>query len=543
MDSLFASLRRQAYSSDADNTLLARFTAGGDEGAFAELVRRHGPVVYAVARRRLPDTADAADVFQATFLLLVRKASRLADRPSVGPWLYRTAALTARNLRRRNARRPAHLGGEAMPLRDPDPAVRWDLDDALLALSERDRAAVVLCHLQGHTRREAADRLGLPEGTLSTVLHRALRRLRVRLGRDPLPLLAVSGITMPVGLAGVTTRAAVAVWAASPSAAGVALTVTASNGLWRAGLGKLAAMVTVTVGAGLGTGFALRLMDRGPDASHSAAMQVPMPELRASIRVTDHDGQIEWTGPSGRQTFNDPDELRPRLAHLRIDGQPWRVELAAAPTTPPDRLLAVVRACVAGGFPAVHYTGPAPGLTAAFGTETRDWGREPLATTPTLIHLPTAFELDSLERPAELLVGRLRGSVTRDHTRAGRPVIGVSLAGVPLTASAVETLVSLTDLTALTLRGTGLTDRGLSPLARLPALTRLDLSDNPEVSDAGLEPLMSMRHLVTLDLRNTQVTAAGMDRLQKALPGCRIQHGTTSAAADMDGFRNTTAGK
>src|SRR5947208_4577983 len=98
--------RRLAPPADprTDGDLLAAFLHDQDEPAFAELVRRHGPLVWGVCRRLLPDVADAEDAFQATFLVLVRRSGSLTHSPAVGPWLYRVAAWTARNLRRKNAR-------------------------------------------------------------------------------------------------------------------------------------------------------------------------------------------------------------------------------------------------------------------------------------------------------------------------------------------------------------------------------------------------------------------------------------------------------
>src|SRR5438874_12676105 len=104
MTRLAATLRRLSAADDRpDGDLLAAFLADRDEPAFAELVRRHGPLVWGACRRLLPDPADAEDAFQAAFLVLVRRANRLTGEAAVGPWLYRVAAWTARNLRRRNA--------------------------------------------------------------------------------------------------------------------------------------------------------------------------------------------------------------------------------------------------------------------------------------------------------------------------------------------------------------------------------------------------------------------------------------------------------
>jgi RNA polymerase sigma factor (sigma-70 family) len=204
--------RSAGLAADTDADLLDRFLADRDEAAFAELVRRHGPVVWGTCRRMLADVRDAEDAFQATFLVLVRRAVSAAREPALGPWLHRVAALTARNVRRGNRRRAAVSGPLEYDVPAGDNALspadaRLDLDAALLRLPDRHRAAVVLCHLQGLSRREAAERLGCPEGTLSALLSRALARLRVKLGRA-VPAALVTAI--PTGLTAATARSAVA---------------------------------------------------------------------------------------------------------------------------------------------------------------------------------------------------------------------------------------------------------------------------------------------------------------------------------------------
>jgi DNA-directed RNA polymerase specialized sigma24 family protein len=116
MPRLAATLRHLPAPPDPrpDGALLAAFLADQDEPAFAELVRRHGPLVWGVCRRLLPDPHDAEDAFQAAFLVLIRRGRRLSGRSPLGPWLYQVAALTARSLRRTPSRpdstRLAHQG-------------------------------------------------------------------------------------------------------------------------------------------------------------------------------------------------------------------------------------------------------------------------------------------------------------------------------------------------------------------------------------------------------------------------------------------------
>jgi RNA polymerase sigma factor (sigma-70 family) len=173
---------------DTDADLLWRFVHAGDETAFATILRRHGPMVYAVCRRALCHRHDAEDAFQATFLVLVRKA-RLIGRPNLlGHWLHGVAyriALKARSRSRHRAEcnglpvEPAAPASEDVLWRDLRPVIDAAIDD----LPPRYRVPFVLCHLQGLTHAQAARQLGCAEGTVATRLSRARQRLRIRLAR------------------------------------------------------------------------------------------------------------------------------------------------------------------------------------------------------------------------------------------------------------------------------------------------------------------------------------------------------------------------
>jgi RNA polymerase sigma factor (sigma-70 family) len=190
-------MARQIDAGAADRDLLTRFAGGKDEAAFAALVRRHGAMVLAAARRVLGNAHDAEDVCQATFLLLAKKASSSRWGISVAPWLHRTAHLLALKARTAAARRARREGRAARP--EPvNPLAEMTgqellavLDAELLALPESLRAPLVLCYLGGATRDEAAERLGCPLSTLKKRLERGRDRLHAALARRGLGLSAV----------------------------------------------------------------------------------------------------------------------------------------------------------------------------------------------------------------------------------------------------------------------------------------------------------------------------------------------------------------
>ena len=210
-----------------DAQLLERFTSHRDETAelaFAALVERHGPMVLRVCRAVLRDAHDADDAFQATFLILVRRARSLWVRDSLGPWLHEVAYRTASCARLTAARRRQYeLRAVEMTARPPENRDRddigWIIQEEMDRLPRRYREAVVLCLLEGLTPEQAARHLGCPVGTVHSRLARGREQLRGRLTRRglavPVGLLAVgwasNGVSalMPPALARLTIRTAV----------------------------------------------------------------------------------------------------------------------------------------------------------------------------------------------------------------------------------------------------------------------------------------------------------------------------------------------
>ncbi len=169
-----------------DDQLLKKYCTKRDEDAFAVLVHRHGPLVWRVCRRVLGPSPDAEDAFQATFIVLVRKAGTVRWKTSIAGWLYQVAHRVALRCRARIARHAAALADHrtAAPPRLPessDDDRRTTIEEEIARLPESLRLPVVMCYVEGLTNGEAARRLGCPEGTVASRLARARERLRRRL--------------------------------------------------------------------------------------------------------------------------------------------------------------------------------------------------------------------------------------------------------------------------------------------------------------------------------------------------------------------------
>ncbi len=172
-----------------DSRLIETYVVGRDPAAFRDLVVRHGPAVLRTCRRMLHDSHEAEDAFQATFLILIRKAPSIRDPELLGPWLVGVARRVAARSRRRSTRqaeRERRWAEARTPAEERDGGlfeVRRVVRDELDQLPDTYARPLALCYLEGLTHDEAARRLGCPVGTVKVRLVRARRLLRDRLDR------------------------------------------------------------------------------------------------------------------------------------------------------------------------------------------------------------------------------------------------------------------------------------------------------------------------------------------------------------------------
>jgi RNA polymerase sigma factor (sigma-70 family) len=329
-----------------DRQLLDRFARRGEETAFEALVRRHGALVLGVCRRLLSNRCDVEDVFQATFLVLARKAASIRWQDSVGSWLYSVAYRLALKCRVDAARRKVHEQQAAeLPRADSLSEMAWRelrsvLDEELQRLPEKYRAPLLLCYLEGLTNEEAARQLGWPRGTVSGRLARARELLRLRLQRRGVSLSggllalllaehALAAAT-PATLATATARQALA-FAAGPAGEGgiSAAVLTLTRAALTVSRVKVA-VVLLTVG--LLTGAAL--------VAHRTLVAKPppiVPEERPEPAKQPRPAPTGKPAPTDRHGDPLPPQALLRLGTLRFRQEG---EVSAVAYSPDGKLLA-----------------------------------------------------------------------------------------------------------------------------------------------------------------------------------------------------------
>lgn len=205
----------QAARDVGDQQLLQNFIRSSDEAALTVLIERHAPMILGVCRRALGCTHDADDACQATFMVFSRKAASIRKTASLASWLHAVAMRVIANLKRERARRARReRAATTRCVTNPAEDVSWAevqtvLDDELNRLPERYRAVLILCYLEGKTRDEAADQLGLSAGALHGLLERGRKLLADRLTKR--------GVTLSAGLFGVALCEGVAQATFSPT--------------------------------------------------------------------------------------------------------------------------------------------------------------------------------------------------------------------------------------------------------------------------------------------------------------------------------------
>ena len=276
---LLASSLGESSLGDAD--LLDRFLLSGDEVAFECLVRRHGPMVLATCRRVLGNEADAEDAFQATFLVLARKAGSVRPGEGLASWLHGVARRTAMQARRATARRKAR---EAQYRTKPRESAPDDLGETIdLELSRlpgKYREVVVLCDLEGLDRKAVAKKLGCPEGTVASRLARARAMLAARMRRSgsPYALTLSAPAPLPYSLVGATVEAAKRFAVGGPigSSEVVSLAEGVIKVMWMSKL-KVAVSLLLLAVVGLGAGG----LSRPASTARAEPAEKPQPAKKA----------------------------------------------------------------------------------------------------------------------------------------------------------------------------------------------------------------------------------------------------------------------
>jgi RNA polymerase sigma factor (sigma-70 family) len=271
-----------------DTDLLGCFRRTRDPKAFAALVYRHGSMVLAVCKRLLADEHEAEDAFQATFLVLVRKADSLRQPGPLAPWLHGVAQRVALRLRQKSSRQAPTEDLDPADLREAEPLdrlarreVRAILDEEIERLPSRYRLPVVLCYLQGQSYTEAAHSLGWPAGTVSIRLARARQKLRDAFARRGLGLPAALAAGLlgrealaapPAGLLASTVESAVGAGGSALSASPqvIALAEGALQAMWMSKVKSIlfAVVVAALACTGLG-GLACRQRAVAQDTTRS----------------------------------------------------------------------------------------------------------------------------------------------------------------------------------------------------------------------------------------------------------------------------------
>jgi RNA polymerase sigma factor (sigma-70 family) len=515
-------------------------------------------MVLGVCRRVLAEPADAEDAFQATFLVFVRKVRGLADPGRVGAWLYGVAVRTAREARARRAWRRKRER-QADPLPDPpapaaDGGADWRplLDEEIHRLPEKYRTAVVLCELQGRSRTEAAEQLGVPEGTLSSRLARARGLLRRRLVRRGLtPAVAGAAALLPEAAPAAapalitnTTQAALA-FAAGP--AGSAGPAALAEGVLRAMTAtriKTVAAFVLTALAVMGGGAGLFAFGPRPAAptplaaapADDAKKEEPPPAEKKGAGLS-----ARLVAP--KEISADDPELKAELVLTNDGDAPVRVctlcggsrsgwkghfeEVFSPDWWKSDRStlersareVVTLKPGKSISFPIVlkrgHYKDSETfTIAASYAVEEKAFIEKLELWAGKAEAEPVAVKVRASDaRKVMDALEKLGATFAVDEADPAKPVVYAGLDDDKIGDADLAGLRALPDLRKVRL-GRKITDAGMEHLRGLVELRELDvLSDGPVVTDKGLDCLKGMTKLERLNLNHTGVSDEGLKRL------------------------------
>jgi RNA polymerase sigma factor (sigma-70 family) len=284
----------------SEGILLERFVSHRDEAAFGALVARHGPMVLGVCRRLLRDESDVDDAFQATFLVLVRRAGAIRRRELLGHWLFGVAHRVAVRARALAARRRLHeptgldvdeMDTQAKCHADEAFELRMVIGEELARLPEALRSPVVLCYLEGLTHDEAARQLNWPVGTVRSRMARARGLLRRRLAKrgflaeEGMMATALLGHVVPIDLINRTVKSSPAFATKKAAATGLATTsatLLAKGALSAMTLSKLKTLGLAIIALGLTFGGIRTLA-----VQHGGKAPAPKPVAPAVAQTDD----------------------------------------------------------------------------------------------------------------------------------------------------------------------------------------------------------------------------------------------------------------
>ncbi len=525
-----------------DHQLLERFLTSHDEASFRVIISRHGPMVYRVCHRVLPDEQDTEDAFQAAFLVLVRRAGSIRKRKSLASWLHGVAyqvALRVRTSSQRRRFRETRAGSRDEIVAGDDRSwreVRSILDEELSRLPERLRVPLVLCYLEGLTQDEAAEQLGQTKRTLRRYLERGRTLLGMRLTQRGLALsgammttlISECVVAMPPGLAASTATLGEAVRTGKLPALSPTLTTLTDevvktmfpNPL------NLKWIVVALLGMGLGTTALGSLFAEGQSRETgdmgipSRKTQDPIVGIHRFHKATNLELQQQTMSPEIIKAW---EKAGAKYGHIRFQDEGFYLE---------------TRTAKEGDLPGFSVTGdlklselPVPNVP--FGlifSEITDAGLKEITAFKRLETLAlmsievTDAGLKELVPLKQLKSLELACTKVTDEgmkqLATFKQLKWLKLMGTKVTDAGLKEIAALNQLQSLHLDG--LTDVGVKELAPLKQLRTLS-SNVATVTDVGLKELAALDQLQTLKLAYAPVTDAGLKELL-ALKGLQTLH-------------------